>query len=142
MQRIDTYKLFHGSLIPNWILKWQKPSANAKLVYARLSQYGNSSGEVFPGLDRIAEDSGMHRRTVDRAIKELKDLELIEVNRRGLGKTNEYYFLEHSLMNLPKSGNQLTTELSSTKTTDVSHPYIKKKTEEKDSPKNKTAIIS
>jgi len=75
--------------IPKVILKSPKVSMQGKTTYAQLMDYAwNGSG--FPGRDRLAEENGCHPNTVDKAIKELKELGLITVKRRGHQRTNLY----------------------------------------------------
>jgi DNA-binding MarR family transcriptional regulator len=44
----------------------------------------------FPGQERLAADMGMSQSRVSEFIKELEGAELIEITRRGQGKTNLY----------------------------------------------------
>lgn len=44
----------------------------------------------FPGQDRLARDMGMGVASVNRFVKELEEATLIEITRRGQGKTNFY----------------------------------------------------
>ena len=44
----------------------------------------------FPGQERLAEHMGTHVSTVSRAITELEECSLIEIERRGQGRTNYY----------------------------------------------------
>lgn len=97
--RINPYKMFVGSFIPNWILRCKELTASDKLVYARLSQYAGKNGECYPKQETIAEECGMGERTVVTSIKSLVEHGFLEVERRGQGKTNCYYFLENGLFN-------------------------------------------
>jgi len=44
----------------------------------------------FPGQERLAADMGMSQSRVSEFIKELEEMSLIEITRRGQGKTNLY----------------------------------------------------
>jgi hypothetical protein len=76
--------------VPNAILKDPKISTNAKVVYAMLLSYAWHNNKVFPGQERMAEDIGMSRPSVTKAIGELVKAEYLEVTRRGQGRTNVY----------------------------------------------------
>ena len=81
----------HGfTQLPNFILRNPDLSANAKTVYALLLSYAWHNDLCFPGQERLAEHSGSHVSSVSRAIAELEDCSLIEIERRGQGKTNFY----------------------------------------------------
>jgi hypothetical protein len=49
-------------------------------------------GSCFPGQDRLAQIMGVHRNSVKRYLDELIELKLISSQRRGLNRTNMYYF--------------------------------------------------
>jgi predicted transcriptional regulator len=76
--------------LPNFILRNPDLSANAKTVYSLLLSYAWHNNLCFPGQERLAEHMGSHVSTVSRAISELEDCSLIEIERRGQGKTNFY----------------------------------------------------
>ena len=81
----------HGfTQLPNFILRNGSISANAKTAYSLLLSYAWHNDCCFPGQERLAEEMGAHQTTVSRALKELVDVGLIEIERRGLGKTNFY----------------------------------------------------
>jgi predicted transcriptional regulator len=81
----------HGfTQIPNFILRNPDLTANAKTTYALLLSYAWHNDLCFPGQERLAEQMGSHVATVSRAIKELEEMSLIEIERRGQGKTNFY----------------------------------------------------
>ena len=76
--------------LPNFILRNPDLSANAKTVYSLLLSYAWHNNLCFPGQERLAQHMGSHVSTVSRAITELEDCSLIEIERRGQGKTNFY----------------------------------------------------
>ena len=81
----------HGfTQVPNFLLKDPQLSANAKVVYSMLLSYAWNNDRVFPGQDRMGDDLGMSTPTVSRAIHELEENDLLEIERRGQGKTNIY----------------------------------------------------
>ena len=76
--------------LPNFILRNPELSSNAKTVYSLLLSYAWHNNLCFPGQERLAEHMGTHISTVSRAVTELEDCSLIEIERRGQGKTNFY----------------------------------------------------
>jgi hypothetical protein len=71
--------------LPNFILRNPELSANAKTVYSLLLSYAWHNNLCFPGQERLAEHMGVNASTVSRAITELEDFSLIEIERRGQG---------------------------------------------------------
>ncbi len=89
----ETFKYGFG-VIPFVILRNPKIPAHLKMLYTLLLSYAWYNAECFPGQNRLAEDLGWGIATVNRGLKELKRLNLIDWKRRGLGKTNIYYIKE------------------------------------------------
>jgi hypothetical protein len=81
----------HGfTQLPNFILRDPTLSIGAKTTYALFLSYAWHNNLCFPGQDRLAKDIGMSIGSVNAFIKELEAAELIEITRRGQGKTNLY----------------------------------------------------
>ncbi len=81
----------HGfTMVPNFLLTNTKLSVGAKLAYAMLLKYAWSDDACYPGQHKLAEDIGAGERSVRTYLKELESEGLLEVARRGLGKTNIY----------------------------------------------------
>lgn len=76
--------------VPNFILKNPKLSLGAKVTYSMFLHYAWHNDSCFPGQDRLAADMGITQGRVSQFIKELQQAELIEITRRGLGRTNLY----------------------------------------------------
>ena len=76
--------------LPNFILRDPSISIGAKTIYSLLLSYAWHNDLCFPGQDRLAKDVGMGIASVNRFIKELESCSLIEIARRGQGKTNFY----------------------------------------------------
>jgi biotin operon repressor len=76
--------------VPNFILKNAKLSLGAKVTYAMFLHYAWHHDSCFPGQERLAEDMGMSQSRVSEFIKELQMAHLIEITRRGQGRTNLY----------------------------------------------------
>lgn len=65
-------------------------SDGAKLLYAALRGYAWQTEDCWPGQDRLADELGVSGRTVRARMTELVDAGLIDVERRGLNRTNRY----------------------------------------------------
>jgi hypothetical protein len=76
--------------IPNTILRRADVSPGAKLTYVMLLSYAHQKGSCFPGQVTLARDLGAGERSVRRYLQELESMRLLQVQRRGLGKTNLY----------------------------------------------------
>src|SRR5690348_10623829 len=76
--------------VPNFILTMTGITPGAKLVYALFLHYAWNKGRCFPGQETLAKDMGKSVSQVNSFVKELEKAELIEIIRRGLGKTNVY----------------------------------------------------
>ena len=76
--------------VPNFLLRNADLSMGAKLTYAMFLSYAWNNERCFPGQETLAADIGVARQTVNDFIRELRQKGLIEVQRRGLGKTNLY----------------------------------------------------
>jgi hypothetical protein len=81
----------HGfTQVPNFLLTKQELSVGAKLAYAMLLKYAWGDDACFPGQVRLAQDMGAAERSVRTYLKELESSGLLEIEQRGLGKTNLY----------------------------------------------------
>ena len=81
----------HGfTQLPNFILRDPGLSIGAKTTYALFLSYAWHNNFCFPGQDKLAKDIGMSIGSVNAFIKELESCGLIEITRRGQGKTNLY----------------------------------------------------
>jgi hypothetical protein len=81
----------HGfTQVPNFILRDPNLSIGAKTIYSLLLSYAWHNDLCFPGQDRLAKDVGMGIASINRFVKELEACSLIEITRRGQGRTNFY----------------------------------------------------
>jgi hypothetical protein len=76
--------------LPNFILRNPNISIGAKTVYSLFISYAWHNNFCFPGQETLAKAIGMSVGSVNAFIKELESLSLIEIERRGQGKTNFY----------------------------------------------------
>jgi hypothetical protein len=79
--------------IPNYIFGLQI-SSNAKLIYMALLSYAWTNQSCYPGLATLCRDVSLSDKPVTKAITELCEASLLEVKRRGQGKTNLYILKE------------------------------------------------
>jgi hypothetical protein len=86
----DPVARFGFTQLPNFILRNADLSIGAKTTYALFLSYAWHNDLCFPGQERLAKDIGMSIGSVNAFIKELEACGLIEITRRGQGKTNLY----------------------------------------------------
>jgi len=99
--------LKHGfTQLPNVVLKNKNLSFGARLSYGILLSYAWQEDSCFPGQDRMAEDLGTTRQSVNDYLRELKEASYIDWKRRGLGKTNIYYILDFKPLKIEADVNQ------------------------------------
>ena len=90
LNTVDPVALHGFTQIPNFILRDPNISIGAKTIYSLLLSYAWHNDLCFPGQERLAKDVAMGIASVNRFIKELEGCSLIEITRRGQGKTNFY----------------------------------------------------
>src|ERR1700756_4362437 len=76
--------------VPNFILRDGTLSLGAKVAYSMFLHFAWNNDSCFPGQDRLAQHMGMSVSRVNEYVKELEAAGLIEITRRGQGKTNLY----------------------------------------------------
>jgi biotin operon repressor len=76
--------------VPNFILRDGTLSLGAKVAYSMFLHFAWNNDSCFPGQDRLATHMGMSVSRVNEYIKELEAAGLIDITRRGQGKTNLY----------------------------------------------------
>ena len=64
------------------------PNRNVALISAYTYAWGDDA--CFPGQIKLADDMGAAERSVRTYLKELESSSLLEIEQRGLGKTNLY----------------------------------------------------
>jgi DNA-binding transcriptional MocR family regulator len=110
--RINPYKLFVGAFIPNWLMVRPELTSSAKLVYSRLAQFAGENGKAFPRRETLAVELGLSLGMVKLCLNELRRHGLIETKQRGLGQSNEYYFMSHEWMGLDVADGQPASQRS------------------------------
>lgn len=105
------YKMFYGSFLPNYIMRYKGLPAGAKLTWARLAQFAGKDTHAYPSLNTLAKEIGSDRRTVIKYLNKLEKKGFLKIVRTkilpNLNTTNVYYFLWHEIFesnenNLPR----------------------------------------
>jgi hypothetical protein len=113
--------------IPCWLI--QVPvsllSYQAKLLYGRLAQWANEAGKVFRSVPQLSEELGCSKSTVDRTIKELKDVGLIGTFHPKAGGINHFEFYDHAWMYDPIKEQLSYKESKPDPTSDVTLPHVR-----------------
>ena len=103
----------HGfTQIPNFILRNPDITVGAKTVYSLLLSYAWNNDCCFPGQETLADHAGLSKRSVVTFMAELERVGLIEVQRRGLGKTN-FYTVNFSVRTSKKSRDDMSRSAKS-----------------------------
>ena len=92
--------------VPNFLFKNSGLSMGAIVVYSKFLSYAWHNDFCFPGQQRLADDLGMGVASINRFVKELEQSALIEIERRGQGKTNIYkiaFVVQKKSMRMRKS---------------------------------------
>lgn len=92
---VEDEALKHGfTQLPNYVLKNPKLSFGARLTYAVLLSYAWQENFCFPAQEKLAEDLGVSRQSINKFLNELKVVELIDWKRQGLNRPNIYRILD------------------------------------------------
>lgn len=96
--RVNPARKYEGILVPQWLLKRSASEIchGTKLCYAQLLSHGRS-GQCFPRLKILADELGVTCRQIQRYLKKLIDLKLIEIQ-ENVGHSNNYHILLHKWM--------------------------------------------
>ncbi len=86
--------------IPCWLIQIPQHELShfAKILYGRLAQWSNAKGYVSRSAPELALELGCISRTVERGLKELRDIKLIETHQVKHGDKNSFIFLDHEFM--------------------------------------------
>lgn len=79
---------------PNAVVRNPNLSMQAKYIYTLLRSYAWQDPDAYPGLERLRSDAGAKEETLRKYISELERAGFIQVERRGLNRTNRYSFPE------------------------------------------------
>jgi hypothetical protein len=104
------------------LIEMEGLSLGAKMTWAAMSSYARDEGPVWPGQLRLASMLNVSERHIQRYIGELRDRGLVEIKRRGQGKTNLYVLRFVADLD--------TTPVSSLDTTPVSYEVEEEEVEE------------
>ena len=79
-RRINPWRMFVGSMIPNWLQCRREINQGAKLAYERLAQHAGKDGECFPKQETLAAELGVSERTANEYVRTLVSFGLIKKN--------------------------------------------------------------
>jgi DNA-binding MarR family transcriptional regulator len=92
---VEDEALKHGfTQLPNYVLKNPKLSFGARLTYAVLLSYAWQEEFCFPAQEKLAEDLGVSRQSINKFLNELKAAKLVDWKRQGLNRPNIYRILD------------------------------------------------
>jgi len=86
--------------VPCWLsqIPIKKLTPGAKIMYGRLAQWSNETGDVYRASPQLALEIGSSTRQTERYLKELRDAGLIDTFQETLGGQNHFIFYEHPWM--------------------------------------------
>jgi DNA-binding MarR family transcriptional regulator len=79
---VNRFKLGFG-MVSNAVLRNPEVSLQEKALYAYLSTYADTNGELFVGVNKMASELGMGVSSVNRQLKALEDKGIIARISRG-----------------------------------------------------------
>lgn len=93
--------------IPCWLsqVSVKLLSHGAKLIYGRLSQWCDETGQAYRSAPQLAEELGMCESSVKKYQKELRDVQLIGTFHPQAGGVNHFEFYDHPWMHEPINEN-------------------------------------
>jgi hypothetical protein len=83
--------------MPCWLVQIPTKllSDGAKILYGRLAQWSSEKGIVYRSAPQLAEEIGKTTRSIERYLKELREVKLIETFQVKAGGENNFRFLDH-----------------------------------------------
>lgn len=89
--------------IPCWLIQvpLQNISHLSKLVYGRLSQWSQNDGTVYRSCPQLAKELGTNKSSIERSLKELRQIGLIGTFQPQAGGLNHFVFYDHEWMYAP-----------------------------------------
>jgi len=81
-------------VIPWQVARYRGISAQAKVIYGRLSRYVDEKGFAYPNVTELGEEVGLGERQTRTHLQELEKEGFISVQRR-FRASNLYVFLHH-----------------------------------------------
>ena len=154
-ERFNPYQMFHGCYVPEWIAQRRELSQGSKLLYGRLIRFAGKNGKCNPRSDILSNELGVSRRQVVDYLKELKEHHLIEAERKGRGRSNNYFFLFHKWIvesnDVKNTSHQKDYDVKNTSHPDgknashpdgknASHPYNRRESLEESHKKERTRV--
>lgn len=84
------------AMIPRWFLRKGPSDRAVRLMATMLAEFGGATKNMWPSKKTLGEMMGVSEATVERAIKELREMQVLHVVQRlrpnGSSTSNAYYF--------------------------------------------------
>lgn len=109
-------------IMPSAFLRSDKYSIEAKVLYGILLSYSASGSTAYPGRERLMKEIPASKLIFYKAIKELQDAGIVNVMRRGQGRTNLYYIRKFPTIRKPDVSNPGHQEIPVPGNQDVLNP--------------------
>ena len=126
--------------VPNWIVRDELIHPHAKLTYLVLSSHTGRSGTWEMGHAQIATEAGVSVSAVQRALKELRDLGVIDWTTQREGMGNRYWISSFDQSEGPNASVTVTEPIGHPDRTHRSEGPTKKNP--KKNPKKETSLRS
>ena len=81
------------SAVPRIVTSDRRLSKNARLVFATLQHYCWTKLEAFPTQATLALEIGCSARTIKRAVRELRERNLVKITRKKMPGSNHYHLV-------------------------------------------------
>ncbi|HWA51851.1 MAG TPA: helix-turn-helix domain-containing protein [Patescibacteria group bacterium] len=85
------------TLIPNWVIRNRKIPDCVFRVYVDIKSYAYGHHKAFPSQQRLANDLGKRRETINHHTTWLEKHKFILKRRRGYSQTNIYDFCDETI---------------------------------------------
>lgn len=124
----------------SWAWSQKLPAMQKFVLLALADRHNSDTGRCDPSMKRVADDCGMSRESVKRAVRELQKAGLIEAHQRFNGTANISNFYTLSLDGVGSDRPHLGSDRPRGRVTQTHEPVIESVIELKPSPQNgKTA---
>src|ERR1039458_7250948 len=97
--RFRAYRVFRSGQIPLGVLGLRGLHQGAKNLYGILKYHAGKNDHCWPSHSTLARELGVGVRTIQNYQTKLESARLIDVEQRGLRRSNRYFFLWHECLN-------------------------------------------
>ena len=118
-------------------------TSSQRLMLLAIARYADDSGEAFPSVDTICEDTCLSKNTAFKVLKELKCLGLVSVEKRQNNANQYTVSVDFSDDSYTKSGTTKigTTKIDTTSTTNIGMTVVPKLVQEEKQEESKEENI-